>query len=237
MCIRDSNKQSGETVWQTERDTDYGTAVDDRKKAYGTGTIFEIGGRQLLVLPSAVASYAYDVETGKAVWSVYHGGMNASARPLRTRGGTLLLTNGMGKLVALDPSGEGNVSETHVRYECSKVVAKKSTPLIVGDHVFMVSDKGIASCLDAESGDEVWAERLGGKFDSSPVTDGERILATNTDGKVFVFEAANSFKLLSSTKFADEFHASPAAARGDLFLRSLKHLYRVSAGDAKAEAN
>lgn len=229
------NKQNGETVWQTTRDIDYGTDKGDYKKAYATGTIFDITQRQLLVLPSAVASVAYDIADGQLVWSVYHDGMNAAARPLRTSTGSVLVTNGMGKLVAVDPTGKGDVTDTHFRYMRSKVIPTKSTPIIVGQQVFMVSDKGVASCIDAESGDEIWAQRLGGKFDSSPVTDGEKILALNTTGKIFVFQAADSFKLLSSTNFADEFHASPAAARGDLILRSLTHLYRIEGVGAKSE--
>ena len=221
------NKQTGETVWQTKREIDYPVENGDRKKAYGTGVIFDINNRQLLVLPTAVATIAYDIKNGEAVWIAYHGGMNSAARPLMLPSGSLLITNGLGKLLVIDPTGQGDVTDSHIKYVRAKVIPDKSTPLIVGDSAFMVSDKGIASCIEAETGKEVWAKRLKGMFDASPVTDGEKILAMNTAGTIYVFKASDTFELLVETEFADQFHASPAAINGDLILRSLTHLYRV----------
>ncbi len=227
------NKQTGETAWQTNRDIEYGTDNGDRKKAYSTGTVVNVRDKQLLISPSAVATIAYDIANGKPQWTVYHAGMNASARPIQTSNGTVLLTNGMGKLLAIDPSGQGDVTQTMVRYERSKVIPKKSTPVIVDGLAFAIDDKGVASCFDAETGKAVWAKRIGGKFAASPITDGEKILAANEAGTIHIFKAAAQYEPLAEVNFADGFHASPAAIQGDLILRSLTHLYRIKGQHSK----
>ena len=76
------NKNTGKLVWKTDRDIDYGTDNGDRKKAYSTPQIVKAAGRDVLVSPFAMATIAYEPETGKPVWRVNHGGMNVGSRPL-----------------------------------------------------------------------------------------------------------------------------------------------------------
>lgn len=225
------DKQTGKTVWRTPRALKYGTNNGDRKKAYGTGTVVDVAQSQLLILPSAAATVAYDVTDGRPVWTVYHGGMNASARPQSTKHGTVLITNGMGKMVSVAIDGQGDATDTHIRFTRSKVVAQKSTPIVVNDLAFMLSDKGVASCIDAKTGKEKWAERLGGRFAASPITDGQKILALSESGRIHVFAASDQYQSLADEKFADGFNASPAAVDGSLILRSLTHLYRIKANE------
>ena len=220
------DKQTGETVWRTSRDIDYGTDNGDYKKAYGTGRVFEVDGRPILVYPSAVATIAYDVETGKQRWKVYHGGMNASARPLMTPGGLLILTNGMGKMVAVNPSGQGDITDTHTVWMLAKGVTRKPSQLIVGDRLFMFSDKGIASAIDVTTGEIVWQERVGGAFSSSPIYDGEKIFAFSESGEIHVIKPGDTFQPLAKIKMEDGFKASPAVVDGMLILRSFSSLYQ-----------
>lgn len=222
------NKETGETVWKTEREIDYGTEEGDWMKAYCTGAIFEVNDKPLLVYPSASATIAYDPSNGKPVWTAYHGGMNASARPVMTANGLVILTNGMGKMVAVDPKGEGNVTESHIKWMFGDSVARKSSQLIIGEHIYMVSDKGIATCLD-QSGEKVWQERIGGKFATSPVFDGEKIMALSENGTVHFFKPGTKYEALVKSRLADGFKASPAFSGNRVVLRSFSTLYCISA--------
>lgn len=221
------NKRTGETVWKTDRDIVYGTDNGDLKKAYGTGAIFEMEGEPLLVYPSAVATIAYQPETGRPVWTVYHDGMNASARPVQLGNGLVVITNGMGRMVAVDPKGTGNITGSNIAWKSSKSVAKKSSQIVIGNRLYMVSDKGVVSCLDGETGQPIWQERIKGAFASSPVYDGEKILAFSEDGTMYAFSTGDAFQLINKSQLGDGFKASPAVANGDLILRSFSHLYRV----------
>src|SRR5262249_10304590 len=76
------DKKTGATVWRTDRNIVYGTDDGDMKKAYVTPTIVQFGGRKQLISPSAIATQAFDPDTGEILWQVQSGGMNAAARPL-----------------------------------------------------------------------------------------------------------------------------------------------------------
>ena len=231
------SKQTGETVWKTDREIDYGTDVGDRMKSYGTGTIFRVDGKPLLVYPSAVATIAYEPSTGSPIWTVYHDGMNASARPLQIPSGDLLISNGMGQMIAVNPVGTGNITEQNIRWKLAKGVAKKSTPLVIGERIFMVSDQGIASCLDPADGRVIWQSRLKGKFSSSPVFDGQSILIGSEEGVLYAFAAEEEFKLLGKTTFDSGFKATPALVDGQLVLRSFYRLYCIDPPESDAKDN
>ncbi|MDG1874163.1 MAG: PQQ-binding-like beta-propeller repeat protein [Mariniblastus sp.] len=222
------DKSTGETIWKTDRDIKYGTEVGDLMKAYCTGSIFQIDGEPVLVYPSAVATIAYHARSGKPIWTAYHGGMNASSRPVMTQNGCVIVTNGMGKMLSVDPTGEGDVTKSHVKWTASKSIARKSSQLVIGKRLFMVSDKGIASCFNPKSGETIWRERIGGSFAASPVFDGEKIMALSESGKVHFFKASDKFESLGTTQIGDGFKASPAIKGNQIVLRSFSDLYCIS---------
>ena len=145
-----------------------------------------------------------------------------------TANGLVVLTNGMGKMCAVDPNGEGNITDSNIRWTFGDSVARKSSQLVIDQHIFMVSDKGIATCL-GQDGKKVWQERIGGKFATSPVFDGEKIMALSEGGKVHFFKPTKQFESLGQTKFASGFKASPAFSGKKMVLRSFTDLYCISA--------
>jgi outer membrane protein assembly factor BamB len=224
------DKANGKTVWKTERDIDYQTENGDLKKAYGTASVFEIDGQSLLVCPSAIATEAFDPITGKRKWIVYHSGMNVSARPVLTGGGRVLLTNGMGQMVAVDPTGTGDITETGIAWKTSKTVPKKSSLLIVENRIYMVDDKGVMSCLDPETGKPVWQKRVGGTFAASPIYADGKIWFCSREGKVYLIHPGEEFDLVAENslgKRGEGFWASPAVSGNRLILRSVTELYCV----------
>jgi outer membrane protein assembly factor BamB len=219
------DKETGQTAWKRDREIDYPSDNGDHKKAYGTGAVFKIDGQPLLVYPSAIATIAYRPATGDPVWTVYHDGMNVSARPLLTKEGYVVINNGQGRMFAVDPSGQGDVTKSNIKWTMTKSVVKKSSPLVIEDRLFMVSDRGIASCVNTSDGNIVWQERLGGKFAASPIFDGENIFAFDEKGLVHVFQPDLTFQSVSKSKLGDGFRGSPAVSGNKLILRSLTHLY------------
>ena len=102
--------------------------------------------------------------------------------------------------------------------------------LLVEGMLYMVDDSGIASCVDASSGEVVWSERIGGNFSASPVYADGRIYACNEEGKVTTFAAEKTFRKMGEGQFESGFMASPAVAGNALYLRSKTHLYRLEKG-------
>ncbi len=222
------DKETGKTIWKTDREIDYGTDNGDLKKAYGTGSVFQVNGKPMLVYPSAMATIAYDVKTGEPIWTVYHDGMNASARPVIAENGLVIWTNGMGKMVAVKPTGTGDITESHLVWSLRQGVAKRPSQLVIGNRLYMISDKGIASCIDVENGNPIWQVRIGGEFAASPIFDGEKIFVFSESGDIHIFKPGDQFLRLGRSQLGDGFKASPAVVGNRMILRSFSHLYCIS---------
>ena len=222
--------ETGDTVWNTPRDIDYGTDVGDRMKAYGTAEVISVAGKEQLVYPSAVATIAYDLQTGKEIWKVYHGGMNASARPIYDDG-KLVITNGSGSMVVVSPDGSGDISDTHVIWSGKKSVAKKATPIVVDGLIYMISDDGIASCRQLVDGEILWQQRLGGKFAASPVYANDCIYFFDMDGVITTVKVGRKFEQLAESNLGDGYMASPAVLSDQLILRSKSRLYAIAVSE------
>ena len=168
-------RATGETVWKRDREIDYGTDNGDRMKAYCTGQVIEVDGKEQLVYPSAVATIAYDPANGEPLWTVYHDGMNASARPIYGDG-LVFITNGMGcDGGGSAPMAAGDVTGTHIAWSAERGVAKKSSQLLVDGLLYMNSDDGVVSCRDPKTGEIFWQKRAGGEYAASPIYAGGRI--------------------------------------------------------------
>jgi outer membrane protein assembly factor BamB len=229
------DKNTGETRWKRSRDINYGTDNGDLKKAYCTPRVITVNGQAQLISPSAVATIAYDAATGDELWKVYHGGMNAAARPLFGDGLVFLTTGDAGapfaagwhRLLAIRPDGRGDVTKSHVAWTHDKGVPARSSFLLDNDLLYMVSDNGIASCLEARTGKEVWLERLGGNYFASPILAEKRIYFFDDEGTSHVLQAGREAKVLAHNRLDTGCMASPAVAGSALFIRTKAHLYRI----------
>ena len=217
--------ESGDTVWKRDREIEYGTDNGDRKKAYGTATIVEVDDRPVLVYPSAVATSAYDPGNGETIWTAYHGGMNVSARPVVSEGGIMVIANGMGKIIGLRTDGKGDVTDSHIVWTARNSAAKKSSPMIVDELIYMVSDDGIISCVDVENGETLYRERVGSDYAASPIYASGKLYFFSMKGDVLVLKPGRNYEALANSKFGSGFMASPAVSGGKLILRSKTHLY------------
>jgi outer membrane protein assembly factor BamB len=131
------------------------------------------------------------------------------------------------KLFAIRPDGSGDVSSTHVVWKMARGVPNKPSILLVGDVIYMVNDVGIATAVEAKTGEIVWQSRVGGTFSASPIAAAGRIYLFDEDGKTTVLEAGREFKVLAQNQLDNGFMSSPAAAGAALYLRTRTDLYRI----------
>ncbi|MEC7565318.1 MAG: PQQ-binding-like beta-propeller repeat protein [Planctomycetota bacterium] len=223
------DKETGRTVWKKDRNIDYGSDNGDRKKAYSTATIIEFGGQRQAILPSATATIAYHPKTGTEIWRVRHGGMNAAARPLYGHG-LLYITAGDGAraMVAVRPDGTGDITQTHIQWEFSKSVPKRASQLLIDDHLYMMNDAGVATCIEAKTGKMIWQERAGmGEFRSSPIFANGNMYCFSVTGDYVILKCSPEFQKVSDGRFDSGFQASPAVKDNRLYLRSITDLYCI----------
>ena len=225
VCL---DQKTGRTLWETKRAFDFRTNNGDNKKAYCTPSVINHAGRLELISPAAVATEAFDPATGKLLWTARTGGMNASSRPIY-RHGHVFVFSGMGSMSAIRPGGNGDVDDTHVTWSRRKVVPKKSSPLLIGDFLFMVSDEGIASCSNPMTGEVIWAERLKikGQCASSPIHASGRIYSFSSAGDCIVFKAEKiGLNILAHNRLPNGCMASPAVVGDSILVRTKDSLYR-----------
>ena len=222
------DKTTGKTMWRKDRNIDYGTTDGDAKKAYPTATVIRSQGREQVIIPSAGATIAYDPTSGEELWRVRHGGMNASARPLFAHGLVYINTAAGGmKFLAVRPDGIGDVTGTQIAWKSSQGTGSRSSQLLLGEKLFLISDAGTASVLDAVSGKALSQKRLSGEFSASPILADGRIYASNQGGDTFVLSAADPSTVLATNTLDDGCMASPAVFDAAIYLRTKTHLYRL----------
>jgi outer membrane protein assembly factor BamB len=231
------DKKTGDTVWKTTRSVDY-KDLDaagkpkrngDMRKAYGTPLIVKSEGKDVLVGAGAMALYGYDPMSGKELWRVDTIGTHSTAcRPVAGHG-LVFATMGFSKglLIAVRPDGTGEVTKSHVAWKYSKAAPKKPSLLLDGDLVFMIDDAGIAACIEAKTGKEIWKERIGGNFSASPILADGKIYLFDEDGQGTVIDAARKFKIVARNELDAGCMGSPAVSGDLLIVRTKKALYGI----------
>ncbi len=217
------NKKDGTDAWIKRRAFDYNVRSGDNKKAYCTASVITVDGKQQIVCPAAVATEAYS-PSGDRLWTVRHGGMNASARPIYD-GKHVFISNGMGGMVAVDPRGSGDITAANVAWSSKKRIPKKSSMLLIEGTLYMVSDDGIFSSVEPATGNVNWSKRLDGEFAASPIYAGGYIYACNREGAVYVIRPGDKYDEVAVNQLGEKFMASPAVAGNNLLLRTATHLY------------
>lgn len=231
------DKRTGRTVWQTNRSIDFQdldengkpAADGDMRKAFATPQVERINGRWEMISLGAKAAYSYDPLTGKELWRVEERGQHsASTRPVLGHGMIFFPTGfAVGQLFAVRTGGAGLITDTHVAWKVKRGVSNKPSILLVDDLIFMIGDTGIASCVDAKTGEVVWQQRIGGEYSASPVYADGRLWFFSEDGKTTVLKPGRTFEQVAENRLDDGFMASPAIAGKAFFLRTRTHLYRI----------
>lgn len=216
--------KDGKVRWETTRET-----PAKRKFSFCTPLVIESEGKPLVVSPASGAALAYDPVDGREVWRVLYGeGYSVVPRPVLARG-LLFLASGYDRpiLHAIRPGGKGDVTASHVAWTLAKGAPNTPSMVVVDDLLYCVSDAGIASAIEADTGKVVWSERLGGDFSSSIVHADGRLYFQNEAGVGFVVKPGRQFELLAKNDLAERTLASYAVDEGALFIRTAGHLYRI----------
>jgi outer membrane protein assembly factor BamB len=218
---------TGKVAWQTPRSGDL-RDDPDLKKAYGTPVILELGGREVVISPAADWLFAYDPATGTELWKLNYGFLGYSIVPRPVVSGDLLFMStsfNQPELLAIRLAGP--TTAPTIAWKEKKGAPTMASPLVVDGLVYMVSDKGVGTCLDASTGEIVWSQRLGGNFSSSPLYADGRIYVGNRDGDTYVFEPGKEFDLRATNHLDGGIFATPAAFGRAIFLRTESALYRL----------
>jgi outer membrane protein assembly factor BamB len=130
-------------------------------------------------------------------------------------------------LLAVDVSGAGEIPVTNAAWRITQQVPVLSSPTVGGDDIYWVSDEGMASCADAQTGEIYWQKRVGTHHFASPLYAEGRVYFFAQDGKTTVVRAGRQFEKLAENQLQGMLVATPAIVDGAIYVRTDTHLYRI----------
>ena len=216
------DKKTGEEKWRADR--------PNKLRSYCPPVVIEVSGKKQLVLTGSKCVASYDPDTGKQLWLI-DGPTEQFVSSMVMHDGVLLLTAGFPKnwIMAIDPSGTGNVTKSHVLWSKAGEGGYVPSPVAHAGKLFLVDDAGVASCWDVKTGKQFWKERLSAKkHHASAVAADGRIYLTSDEGMTFVLKAGAEFEVLAKNPLGEPVFASPAFSDGDIFIRGAKHLWCIA---------
>jgi outer membrane protein assembly factor BamB len=219
------DKNTGKLRWKTPRPP-LTASSDNLKKSFSTPIVLE-GKETQVIIPGAQWVVAYEPFTGKEIWRINHGnGFSIGTSPILAHGLVYFGTGCMKpQLWAIRPEGHETLPQENVVWKTLKGVPVMSSPTVVGDEIYWVSDDGIATCADARSGAVHWQERLGGPCLASPLFANGRIYFFRQDATAVVVKAGKQFERLSENALEGTLIATPALGDRSIYLRTDTHLY------------
>ena len=223
------DKNSGETVWEIDR-PELDVADGESKKSFCTPiSVTDKLGREQVICVGAHWVIAYDPNTGKEIWKCKHGaGFSIVPRPV-CDDDVVYFSTGYGRpiLVAVRIDGQGDVSQTHVKWTANKGIPAKPSPILLDGLIYVIDDTGVASCIETANGKVIWKKRIGGNYSSSPTLAGGHIYFASQDGTVTVIKPGRKYQQVAENQIEDRIMASPAIVGNSILLRTETAIYRI----------
>ena len=214
------NKDTGETVWKVAR--------EHKTRSYVTPIIRHFSGRMQMIMAGSEHVISYHPEDGSVHWKI-DGPTEQFVASMVDNGTLVFLTAGYPErhILAIRPDGYGNVTDSHIVWRSKRNCAYVPSPIVVGPYFLVVSDDGIASCYEADSGQRLWFERLTGRHSASLVSAGNLVYFMADDGIIRVVRPGQQFDIVAENELGEHCDSSPAISNGHLFIRGEKHLFCI----------
>lgn len=214
------DKLTGKVRWKKSR---------EGYQAYTTPLIVKLASGDQVISPGAFRAISYDPRNGKELWQVSYGeGFSNVPRPVYGNDLVFICTGfQQPSLLAVRLDGKGDVTRSKVQWRLDRGVPLTPSPLLVGNELYMVTDNGIVTCVDAKTGKEYWRARIGGNHSASPVYADGRIYFLSEEGESVVLAPGQQLKHLATNQLEGRTLASMAVSSGSIFIRSETHLYRI----------
>ena len=226
------DKATGDPLWRTNR---------DEGASWGTPFLFEAGGRTSIVTNASRRMRGYDAVTGKLQWECAGGSRISVPSPVATQN-LVFLSSGHNMMrqrpiIAVRPQAMGDITPARgqstsegVAWSHSSGGAYVTSPIAIGEYLYVPQDRGSLTCYEALTGKIVYEnQKLGTRntVTASPTAGDDKIYIQTEDGECYVIKPGPEFEILAVNKLDEVFCASPAVSAGRMFLRGRKHVYCI----------
>jgi outer membrane protein assembly factor BamB len=196
--------------------------------SYSTPSILETASGPEILVNSSEGLAGHSLATGERLWHI----AEANRFPIPTavqHAGIVYTSRGYrsGPFMAIRPGGKGDVAKSHVVWKVDSGAPYIASLVYYGGLIYMVGDVGIATVVDAGTGERVWQERVGGVYSASPVAADGKVYLFSEDGETIVLAAGRSPRILARNRLTARQLASPAVSGGNLFIRSDDAIFAI----------
>jgi outer membrane protein assembly factor BamB len=212
---------TGKVAWKFNRKSDAA-----KKFSFSTPVVITVNNQQQVISPGSDVVNALDPVSGDELWRAHYDGYSVIPKPVVGHG-LIFVCTGYEKpsLVAIRMGGSGDVTESNIAWRVDKGIPHTPSILLVDEHLYMVSDGGVASCFEAKTGKSIWQNRIGGDFSASPLFANGLIYFQSEDGTTTVIKASPTYEVVATNKLDERTFASFAVSGNKLILRSESNLY------------
>ena len=213
------DKRTGNKLWQHDR---------PKAMCWANPVIVRVADHDELIYNGSYHVKGYNPDTGVELWSL--AGPTREAVPMIVTGGGLIYSASgrNGTILALRPGGKGDITGTHLCWLNERGGPHVPSPVYHKGRLYLVSDTGVAMCLEAASGNIVWQERLKGRFSMSPIIAGDKLILINEKGVAYILQAGDKLSILAQNDLGEETLATPAVLGGRIYIRTVSNLYCIS---------
>ncbi len=224
---------TGAEIWRHSRETD---ATMENKHSYASPIVVHHQGLHYLVTHGGDYAVGHSLDDGRELWrcgglnprSSYNPFLRFVASPVFSAGVLVVPSAKNGPVLGLKPELTGDVTgdEASQLWRLDKGTPDVATPVVGNGLVFLARENGSLTCIDAQSGDPVYEERMfAGRHRSTPVIADNKIYLAGRDGTVLVLSADREKTVLARNELGEETLASPAISNGNIFIRTFNAIY------------
>jgi outer membrane protein assembly factor BamB len=224
------NKKTGNEVWRNEYDLMKSAKIDEYRGSWSTPVIYNDGKQDVMLLTLPEKLRAVDPATGEEIWSCSGPSKLFYTSPIIAGDVIVAMCGYGGPAMAARGGGKGDVTDANRLWVHENNPQRVGSGVVVDGKVYLMNEDGLVWCIDAQSGEIHWKERVGGSAWSSGVYAAGRLYFTDMQSRVYVIEpSAESCKVLAKNSLDGKtMRASPAFSNGEIFLRTDEALYCVS---------
>lgn len=226
---------TGNDVWVQKRITG---AKMECEHSYASPVLYRDAERSFLITHGADYSIAHALDDGHELWRMggmnshgrYHATLRLVASPAVGPGIIVIPSAKRGPISAILPDGSGDVSsdKSKLLWRLPKATPDVPSPLVYDGLVYIYSETGRLTCVDAKTGEEYYKERtVSGRHRASPMVAGGNIYLAARNGVVTVVKAGQEFEVVAQNDLDESLSASPIVANGVLYLRTFDALYAI----------
>lgn len=212
---------SGRTVWETTRPL---------ACSWSSPVVISAAGQEQIIACGEPWVIAYNPANGAELWTARCLGGQVVPSPISVNG-LVLAVSVDGKLAAIRPDGQGDVTQTHVAWTAEDGLPSICSPVCNGEFAWLLDSGGLMTCYDAADGKKVSERELDKSSRASPTLVNDLLLLLSDDGVLFILKAGTKYELVRRIELAEQCQASPAFQPGRMYLRTKNHLYCFGTAD------